>query len=228
MVWSSEPGIDLVSGVAVPVRAYVESYVLVELMADEKYLYPGFAHAVEQNIHSGGDPSKKVLWPETWHNPEIEVGTQHNHILSVERSGRDVTVVVCGYEYDIAQLAPVSWVNNTMAMADSAEHASIFPMRISLVAPERETVGLPPQQGWARTPYEDVFGDWTVTGFLWDWMAVGWSSEEWPESEQVIDQCAEKAPDPLEYRVEVLDRRLQERADVRTLPAYPGWPMKMG
>ncbi len=100
-------------------------------------------------------------------------------------------------------------------------------MQISLVAPERETVELPPQQGWARTPYEDVFGDWTVTGFLWNWVMPGWAAGAWPEYEQVVDTCVAKAPDPLEHRLAVTDRRVTERADVQTLPAYPGWPMKM-
>lgn len=44
--WSAEPGIDLLTGPAVIVRAYRESYVVGGLMANPAYYYPGFEHAV--------------------------------------------------------------------------------------------------------------------------------------------------------------------------------------
>jgi hypothetical protein len=49
MAWSAEPGIDLTEGPAVPVRAHMESYLLAWVTGDDRYLYPGFAKAVDPN-----------------------------------------------------------------------------------------------------------------------------------------------------------------------------------
>jgi hypothetical protein len=44
--WSAEPGIDLLSGPAVPLRAYLESYRVAEFTLDINETYPGFQRAV--------------------------------------------------------------------------------------------------------------------------------------------------------------------------------------
>ena len=44
--WSAEAGVDLVSGPAVPLRAYLESYRIAQLTKDIGAAYPGFDRAV--------------------------------------------------------------------------------------------------------------------------------------------------------------------------------------
>jgi hypothetical protein len=44
--WTGEPRIDLYSGPAVPLRAYLESFWLVELFSDLDVGYPGFQRAI--------------------------------------------------------------------------------------------------------------------------------------------------------------------------------------
>ena len=68
IVWSAEPGIDLTADAAViVVRAYLESYYAAYLADDDKYLYPGFAAAVEHNQPSSGSPpGTEGLWPRAY------------------------------------------------------------------------------------------------------------------------------------------------------------------
>lgn len=47
--WTAEPGIDLVSGPAVPLRAYVESWRVVLMESNMGAAYPGFEAAVPEN-----------------------------------------------------------------------------------------------------------------------------------------------------------------------------------
>lgn len=46
--WSADPGIDLLSGPAVPLRAYLESYRLAYFTVGINAAYPGFEHAVPE------------------------------------------------------------------------------------------------------------------------------------------------------------------------------------
>src|SRR4051794_30743391 len=48
-LWSAEPGIDLLTGPAVVVRAYWESIELAQSMGSLDYVYPGFTRAVAPN-----------------------------------------------------------------------------------------------------------------------------------------------------------------------------------
>ena len=47
--WTAEPGIDLYSGAAVPLRAYAESWRVAQMMSDMSAAYPGFERAVPAN-----------------------------------------------------------------------------------------------------------------------------------------------------------------------------------
>lgn len=48
--WTAEPGIDLVSGPAVPLRAYVESWRVVLMESNMGAAYPGFEAAVPDSL----------------------------------------------------------------------------------------------------------------------------------------------------------------------------------
>ncbi|MEB3907199.1 hypothetical protein OSH39_24850 [Mycobacterium ulcerans] len=111
-VWSAEPGIDLVTGPAVVIRAYLESRSLASQMGDIDYVYPGFKHAVAPNDPAEPDyslnppPITQDLWPaprpDSSSLPYPAVGTGRSHILRIDTSGRQVTAVVCGWDYGTA------------------------------------------------------------------------------------------------------------------------------
>jgi hypothetical protein len=97
-VWSAEPGIDLLTGPGVAIRAYQESYFVASLMRSEEYLYPGFAHAVAPNAPSTAPLSAQGRWPSTSHPaPHPMVGNEQWHILRIDTSGQDLTAVVCDW-----------------------------------------------------------------------------------------------------------------------------------
>lgn len=60
VTWTAEPGIDLTNGPTVVARAYLESYYLAYLTTDNKYLYPGFAQAVDANQSNGPEGTEKL------------------------------------------------------------------------------------------------------------------------------------------------------------------------
>jgi hypothetical protein len=214
IVWTAEKGIELDTGPAVAVRAYLESFLLGELTGDTKYLYPGFAGAVgEQWRPHESSPAAKP-----W------VGTVTNHLLSLNRSGSDVTAIGCMYTYGAASPRGEDEYD-TQAVPPGAPDAGITAFKVALAAPSESSGAGEPQKGPARTPFEDVFGGYQVTGYWGGYFTAEGSDPMWPESQQSTDECVAKAPDPLERRV-FLSTNFPPRSDFPTLPATPGWPAK--
>lgn len=95
-VWSAQTGIDLVSGPAVAIRAYVESYSLAKDMGSLDVVYPGFARAVLRR-----QPNADIFtdaWPDTSNPaPHPIVGTEQRRILRIDNSGDSVVTIVCDY-----------------------------------------------------------------------------------------------------------------------------------
>jgi hypothetical protein len=213
IVWTGEQGIDLVAGPAVPVRAYIESFLLGELTGDEKYLYPGFADAVEEKWGPGGSAA-----PEPW------VGTATNHLLSLERSGSDVTAIGCMYTYNAASPHGDDEYE-AQAVPPGAPEAGIIAFKVTLSAPSQSSGPGEPQKGPARTPFDDVFGGYKVTGYFGGYFSAKGADSIWSEYQQATADCIAKAPDPLERR-KYLSSNYVSRSEFPTLPAAPGWPAK--
>jgi hypothetical protein len=221
--WSSEPGIDLVTSVAVPVRAYLESRLLAHYVGEIDQTYPGFARAVPPN-----EPKDSPNISARDRQPPLEYpltaplfGNIVYHVQAVERSGRDVTVTVCNFNYAAAEQHNDKFVS--FANTGPMETRGINTVRVLLTAPATEsTSALPPHEGTASSPANDVFGDWQVTGFL---VATGteYVKSQWPSFEADRNACVEKAPDPLERRAFLLGGE-HPRSDFPTSPPNPGWP----
>jgi hypothetical protein len=103
--WDGEPGIDLVTGVAVPLRAYLESRLLAQYTGNFDTVYPGFTRAVPPD-----DPPESPDIGARDRRPPLEnplsgpvFGNSRFTIQNVERSGRNVTVTVCNYIYAMAE-----------------------------------------------------------------------------------------------------------------------------
>jgi hypothetical protein len=101
MTWTAEPGIDLVSGAAVVVRAYRESIELAELMGDQQYVYPGFDRAVAPDEPDSRKLSAWSRWP-SLATPQTQplVGNLKSHIRKVR--GHEPGV----FAYWVKMLAP--------------------------------------------------------------------------------------------------------------------------
>lgn len=218
VVWTAEPGIDVTTWPAVVVRAYTESYLLVSITGDDKYLYPGFKQAVDPNKSIDDPTGTRFLWPKTDRKTEGPwVGTQQAHILSIATSGRDVTVVACEYLFGTAQAHGHGYTPN---IAAPPPDSGIDPMRITMTAPTNPGPQLPAQQGPARAPSIDVFGGWRITSHQGGYFAEYGLSSEWPDVATDTEQCRAKAP----QHPDLLRGGEYPRADFPTQPASPGWP----
>lgn len=213
VAWTAEPGIELTTGPAVVVRAYVESYYLAYLTDDEKYLYPGFAQSVDAN-NPGGPDGTEALWPLRDGRPHAWVGTFRQHILRVEQSDQDVTVYGCLYTYDSGVLVG----DKFKAATEGGEYGGINAFRVELEAPDKDEA-LPSQEGPSRAPFTNVFGDWRVTNHQGGYVLTA----EWPDRVKEIEQCRTQAAAPPEGR-RFFPAQTYKRSDFPVSPATPGWP----
>jgi hypothetical protein len=222
-IWSAENGIDLLTGPAVVIRAYRESIDLAQAMGNVDYVYPGFAGAVLPNEPDGPVQAAWDRWPAvTTPDTESTVGNRTSHILTVNRSGRDVTAVVCSYVYATAkETAPGRYVSRGGAPTDV--NRGIDAYLVEMTAPDQDS-SLPPQKGPEPAPLDDVFGGWKITGSLntYAYSPVD-LAREWPTNQTDLASCVSKAPDPPERR-QFLNTGEHPRSDFPTLPATPGWP----
>ena len=220
--WSAEPGIDLRIGVAVPVRAYLESFQLAQLTGSADDFYPGFTRAVPPNEPDGPDPSARDRRPGLKHPiRSAVVGNIRFHITSVQRAGGNVAVTVCYYNYGAAEQQGDGAYASLVA-GQPAPNRGMFAIRVTLIGPPDESASaLPPQTGPAAAPGNDVFGDWQVIGYLTS--SSSSSRAQWPTYEADKATCVEKAPDPFDRRAFLLTGE-HPRSEFPTSPPSPGWP----
>jgi hypothetical protein len=214
--WDAEPAIDVATGAAVPVRAYIESRMLAQSMGSLDYTYPGFARAVP----SDGDPN---LRPNVNHpSNRALVGNSRYHILSLNRTGGSVTATVCNYLFAVASEQDNGKFESVAARWDK-EPKGVDAMRITLTAPADESSPLPPQTGTSPAPGDDVFGDWRIAGF--EFATNPGFASQWPTYDVDVAKCIDKAPDSPERRAYLLSGE-HPRSDFPTSPPSPGWPEK--
>ncbi|WP_454787505.1 hypothetical protein [Mycolicibacterium lutetiense] len=213
IVWSGENGVDLATGPAVAVRAYIESFLLVELTGDDKYLYPGFGRAVADEWRPGtGSPTANGPW----------IGTATNHLLTLSRNDSGVSAIGCMYTYGSA--SPDNGEYSAHGAPVGTPEAGISAFKVTLAEDLGSADSLPPQFGPARTPFGDVFGGYRITGYWGGYFsAETMTNRIWPERQRATDECIAKASAPLERRNYVFENYLPA-SDFPTLPAEPGWP----
>ena len=220
--WDAEPGIDVLTGAAVPVRAYVESTMLAQSMGNLDYVYPGFTHAVPPDPPDAG----WGLRPNVNHTLDTAlVGNAQFHILSLTRTADVVTATVCNYDYSVAHQVGDNKDNGkfeSIARGSGSQPKGIRAERITLTAPNLESSPLPPQAGPSPAPSDDVFGNWRITGYLFSSSQPGFNSQ-WPTYDADRAKCVDKAPDPPERRAFLTDGE-HPLSDFPTSPASPGWP----
>jgi hypothetical protein len=208
--WSADPGIDLLSGPAVIVRAYIESVELAEIMFSADYVYPGFDRAVSPDGPNYVGPRPDLVYPPE-HPP---VGTEYGHILGIEQKGRDVVATVCGYGY-----ASAFNLGDGSVKVNHYSNYGTSITRVTMLAPVDEPmVPLPPQIGPLPAPVDDVFGDWRVAA-----SNLGLLASDWPTFPVDLQACIARGPDPIERRESLMTGK-HTRADFPTLSALPGWP----
>jgi hypothetical protein len=216
--WDGEPGIEVLTGPAVPVRAYIESWMLAQSMGNLDYAYPGFTHAVPTDPPDGG----WSLRPNVNHTlSNAVIGNARYHILSMNRSADIVTATVCNYDYSVAKQLDNGQFQSVARDFDR-QPKGIRTERVSVAVPSEQSSSLPPQAGPSPAPSNDVFGNWRVTAHLFLTSQPGFKSQ-WPTFDADLAKCVDKAPDPPERRAFLTDGE-HPRSNFPTSPASPGWP----
>ena len=226
--WTAGPGIDLVTGPAVPIRAYMESRLDAQTMGEVDYAYPGFVQAVAADSGDGvQELFAENLRPDDDIAPvsQAPVGNNRFRIQSVTRSGGTVTAMLCNYRYGMG----LEQENGTFVSVanKSVNDPGIDALLLRLTAPADESKNpLPPQAGPAPAPEVDVFGDWKITGFLSGLAEIDPDFDKvWPTYEADQATCVEQAPDPPDRRA-FLTSGEHPRSDFPTSPPSPGWPKR--
>jgi|GEM_PF-3875155 len=214
IVWTAANDVDLVTGPAVPVRAYIESFVLQRITGDDKYLYPGFTDAVEERWRPAGGGTG-----EPW------VGTLTNHIVSLEESDGEVRAIGCMFTYTAATPAKDSDEYEGLGVMAIPEAEGITPFEVRLSVPEHSALPAGPQQGPERAPFDNVFGGYRVTGYYGGYFEAPGQTPLWENYDQATRECIAAAPDSRERRTYVLENYLP-KSDFFTRPPAPGWPAK--
>ena len=226
--WVAEPGIDLLTGIAIPVRAYIESFQLAQFTQNANDLYPGFDHAVLPNepdsLNEFAQDRRPTFKPGS--GSLAMVGNLRFHLTAVDQSESGATATVCQYNYGAAAKSGDNYRSLTGGPnLGPDESEGLFAIRVTLSAPSlNSTTDLPPQQGPAPAPSGDVFGNWQITGRLTS-SSVNSATEsaQWPTYQDDLATCVAKAPDPPERRAFLIEGE-HPRSDFPTSPANPGWP----
>lgn len=218
--WDATSDIDLLTGAAVPLRAYLESRLIAQYTGDIDNAYTGFTQAVPVDEPSGPDISAWARRPPV-DTPATSplVGNTRFLVQSIRSAGDAVVATVCNYIYGLAKAQGDSYTSLVGWSPDPGR--GVVTMRVTLTNTDQSPPALPPQMGPAAAPSEDVFSGWQIVGFLT--ASTGAVERDWPTFAEDRDRCVANAPDPLQRRANLLKGE-HPRADFPTLPPEPGWP----
>ncbi|WP_133056239.1 hypothetical protein [Mycolicibacterium tusciae] len=238
--WAAEPGIDLVSGPAVPLRAYLESYRIAELTREIGDVYPGFERAVPQ-LPSDSDAPAQLLSirpsfeGEPFGPPGPFFGNEFFHILEITPIEGGYRAYVCdglykifrdGKEEDEGKYVSVVGYRARTGLGD-VNGMKVWRVEFTDSPPAADAPAkVTDQSGPNPAPAGDVFGPWRITGAndaIWGSMVNRESTaDERVDGAQRLSQCSDLLP---HWRTE---RDANIRASLDTPPAAepasPGWP----
>lgn len=242
--WAAEPDIDLVSGPAVPLRAYLESYRIAQLTQDIGDAYPGFdravpplptdSHAPAQLLGIRPSPDAEQFGP-----PGPFYGNEYFHILEIAPIESGYRAYVCdglykifrdGKEEDAGKYVSVAGYGARTGLLD-VNGMKVWRVEFTDTPP---ATGAPAmvtdQRGPNPAPGGDVFGPWRITGandVRWGTLTNRESTaDEWIDGAQRLSQCSDLLP---HWRTE-RDANIEASLDTppSAEPASPGWPGSTG
>jgi hypothetical protein len=231
--WSAEPGIDIATGNAVPLRAYLESWLVISYTDDVDSAYPGYLRATPEPVPVGSaaynhlpmqqrtiraflggvDPGDRIL------------GNEDLHILRIEPLDTGFRAFVCDATYRVyrqssgsTSLDPLR--RKSVTGPSEADSRNMVVRRIEFSDRDPRSGSTPPaapvqpQQGPLPAPRTDVFGPWFITGagaveFWWSADHPG-VPEGFPEATRFRDE-ARAAEDDM--RRQCLDRYPADAAE---------------
>lgn len=230
--WSADPGIDLYKGPAVPIRAYLESFFLINLLANPDAGYPGFKRAVPYppdgvfNIKRINNPAPRIDQSTSVIGPYLDkplYGVDYLHILRITPIPDGFSTRVCVAEQGLYLVTPEKKYRPMF----SGSELKPWVMRVDF-SDQTPTTGPPapasptaPQRGPLPAPAEDVFGPWVATAGrpLPEWFTPDGKSGKDPETDALEQQCTTSMQTPgLQLPGPTFENPPPAPAPV------PGWP----
>ncbi|MFZ2527563.1 MAG: hypothetical protein WAX14_07905 [Rhodococcus sp. (in: high G+C Gram-positive bacteria)] len=204
VVWSAEPGIDLLSPEATVVRAVIEAR-QIALATSLSERYPGFGYAI--------DESARDFYEEVPSDSHLEYGTAYHRITRLDRIENGFVAYACLQLSNIAGLnadglfeRSISQAFLTSPLAIERSDPSIDPsLPPAPTGPSSEAN--PPQ--W-QAPTFDAFAGWDVRFN---------GPRDISQAAVCTDWGRQFAPDAPEEG----SLRVSSEAPPETLPANPGW-----
>lgn len=243
--WAAEAGVDLVSGPAVPLRAFLESYRIAQFTNDIGAAYPGFDRAVPQASPPRSDTSTRAELTDIRPSPDAEVfgppgpfyGNEFFHILEFTAIEGGYRAYVCDGMYNIFRPGQKEEKDKYVSVINYDARSGLNDIdglkvwRVEFTnntppAPDVPATVTDAQRGPNPAPAGDVFGPWRITGASDDaWGTVinrESTADERVDGARRIGQCSDRMPQWRTEREAIIDRVLDTPPNAE--PASPGWP----
>ncbi len=238
--WSAEAGVDLVSGPAVPLRAYLESCRIAQLTKDIGAAYPGFDRAVPALPSPKSDAPAQLGYirpapdAEPFGPPGPFYGNEYFHILELAPIEGGYRAYVCDGMYNIFRQGEQSDTFVSVVSYESGANASavdilkVWRVEFTDTPPDPNATAMvtAPQRGPNPAPIGDVFGPWRVTGasdYTWGTpITREFTADETVDGARRLSQCADRMPHDYAQR-ETISTSKPDTAPTGE-PAVPGWP----
>ncbi|WP_078327637.1 hypothetical protein [Mycobacteroides salmoniphilum] len=245
--WSAEPGIDLLNGPAVPLRAYLESHRIGDYTQDLQAVYPGFDQAVAKgpkNPEFIGTVDSQLDYIRPFTNPLYGFGpfsrdagpftfrgNEYLHILEMTPIETGYRAYVCDGLYKVFHPTASKDGRYESAATGGLGYSKIDPpgvrvWRVEFTDKSTQATSLPEQRGPNPAPLGNVFGHWFITGANFDGY---WGDRGRPETKgsdtthrDLVQRCADRMPDDAEQRGKFYTGEHENLPPLE--PAEPGWP----
>ncbi|WP_141564452.1 hypothetical protein [Mycolicibacterium palauense] len=182
--WSAEPDINLTSGEPVPVRAYLESWLLVRYTNNLDAAYPGYVRATPPSVDAGAADVLEIPYQirdirglraaRRYFEPGQRIsGNEELHILHLDPLAAGFRAIVCDATYHVYRQAQgstdfVPLMFEPGLPPGDAQNMTVRRIDFSNRDPRSGTTNpaspAEPQEGPLPEPRTDVFGPWFVTG----------------------------------------------------------------
>lgn len=252
--WSADTGVDLTSGPAVPLRAYLESHRIGDMTRNTDLVYPGFQRAVPAVGKPRDDDSSDLPY-ELWDiQPATDLvlsdakryfGNEYFHVLSIE-SIEDGTyrAYVCDGRYNIFRDGEeagtyVSAFSTSEGVTQGLTGPDLVGIKLWRIEyTDRKTAdgassitqSIYPQRGSSPAPRSDLFAGWHITGANSDGL---WGPKDFPDS---TPGGWGRGTEYQNLYLQCLDKMPHDTAQRQAIyaskldaapapePAVPGWP----
>ncbi|MHC9294197.1 hypothetical protein ACRCUN_17170 [Mycobacterium sp. LTG2003] len=237
-----------------PLRAYLESWLIVAYTENLEYAYPGYLRATPESLNPGAAATLRLPLPQqkirefrgTVSPGEQVAGNEDLHILRVEPAEQGFRAFVCDATFRVythrpqsAAFTPLRDTAVTHSGNADAPNMAVWRIEFKQAAAEGDSppAAAGPQSGSSPAPLDDVFGPWSVTGsesvaFWWEVDHPGVARDS-PEATRFRAEARETEDQMRQVCLDRYPMNAAEREKLATTvidnpppvePATPGWP----